>query len=424
MDGAIQKSKLSPRHVLVVLTCIMVTVGCSALTFSTWGSFQPVVAKYFGVSTTAFGSYVTVIYLTEMVLAPFVGKILDKVDIRILMTIAGCLAAAAFLLQSFFTQIFEFYLASVLLGASAVLFIWLVMPYLINNWFHKNAGLLIGICSAFTGIGGAIWNAVFTALNLGGMPYQHIYLIWAVIALVTSVPFTIFCVRNKPSQCGLQPYGIEMVADKTAAPIKLKGVSAKVVMRKPVFWAMFFFGGFINCLTIVANQFPTYVKSMNPATTSFNIVLVAGIMITVASVGQAIAKILMGAVADKSPKGALTFACIAGVIGILFCWLGAGSDIMLYVGAFIFGFFFASAMVVLPMVAKQVFGMREYSTIYSRVQICVNLMGALGPILWAFLGSTFGYAWVFVIAIIMLVIVFLLGMYSFAASKNLPMEEE
>ena len=32
---------MSVRHMLVVLTGIMITFGCSALCFSTWGLFQP-----------------------------------------------------------------------------------------------------------------------------------------------------------------------------------------------------------------------------------------------------------------------------------------------------------------------------------------------------------------------------------------------
>ena len=54
MSGTATKEKLTVRHLLVVLTGIMITFGCSALCFSTWGLFQPVVAEGLGVEVTAF----------------------------------------------------------------------------------------------------------------------------------------------------------------------------------------------------------------------------------------------------------------------------------------------------------------------------------------------------------------------------------
>ena len=54
-------------------------------------------------------------------------------------------------------------------------------------------------------------------------------------------------------------------------------------------------------------------------------------MATVMMVGQAIFKIVLGAAADKNAKGALWFAFVAGVGGVLLCWLGSASEYMMYV---------------------------------------------------------------------------------------------
>ncbi len=74
MSGTVTKEKLTVRHLLVVLTGIMITFGCSALCFSTWGLFQPVVAEGPGVEVTAFAMYVTVMYLTMTIASPFCGQ--------------------------------------------------------------------------------------------------------------------------------------------------------------------------------------------------------------------------------------------------------------------------------------------------------------------------------------------------------------
>ena len=197
------KEKMSMRHLLVVLTGIMITFGCSALCFSTWGLFQPVVAEGLGVEKTAFAMYVTVMYLTMTVASPFAGKLLQSMDARVILSGSAILVVAAFLLMSIAHTIVLFYVAAVMLGLGEITLLWLAVPTLINRWFADRAGFFIGLCMAFTGIGGAIWSAVFTALRADGMDFHTIYLIWAVIAAVTSLPFTLLCVRSEPR--GLRP---------------------------------------------------------------------------------------------------------------------------------------------------------------------------------------------------------------------------
>ncbi|MCB7037796.1 CynX/NimT family MFS transporter [Eggerthella sinensis] len=416
MSTAAKKEKMSVRHMLVVLTGIMITFGCSALCFSTWGLFQPVVAEGLGVEITAFAMYVTVMYLTMTVASPFAGKLIQSMDIRIILTISACLVGGAFILMSFSYNIIMFYVAAVLLGLGEISILWLAIPQLINRWFAERAGFFIGLCMAFTGIGGAVWSAVFTALRSGGMDYHTIYLIWGIIALVTSIPFTLFCIRSHPSDVGLAPYGAKAVA-AGAEPAKPTGISAGAAMKMPVFYALCLFAGIINVAVLIAQQFPTYTKSLTGA--AFDVLVVGGIMVTVMMVGQAIFKIVLGAAADKNAKGALIFAFVCGVGGVLLCWFGSASEIMMYVGAFVFGAFYATAVVLVPIVVKQVFGLRDNAIIYSRISTVFNLIAAFASMFWAWISSGFGFNAVFIAGLIMIVAVLLLGLYSFAQAKKL-----
>ena len=348
MSGTATKEKLTVRHLLVVLTGIMITFGCSALCFSTWGLFQPVVAEGLGVEVTAFAMYVTVMYLTMTIASPFAGKLLQTMDIRILLSASAVLVGCAFLLMSFSNTIVLFYVAAVMLGLGEITILWLAIPTLINRWFVERAGFFIGLCMAFTGIGGAVWSAVFTALTASGVDFHTIYLIWGVIALVTSLPFTLFCVRNSPEDCGLAPYGASMQKAASGAEVAAKpsGLSAGFVMKTPMFYAICIFAGLINIAILIAMQFPTYTKSLTDV--AFDVAVVGGVMTSVMMVGQAIFKVVLGAAADKNAKGALIFAFAAGVAGILLCWFGTFSEYVMYVGAFIFGGCYATAVVLVP----------------------------------------------------------------------------
>ena len=414
------KEKMSMRHLLVVLTGIMITFGCSALCFSTWGLFQPVVAEGLGVEKTAFAMYVTVMYLTMTVASPFAGKLLQSMDARVILSGSAILVVAAFLLMSFANTIVLFYVAAVMLGLGEITLLWLAVPTLINRWFADRAGFFIGLCMAFTGIGGAIWSAVFTALRADGMDFHTIYLIWAVIAAVTSLPFTLLCVRSKPEDCGLQPYGAAAAAAAAGSAPKASGLSASRAMKTPTFYAVCVFAGIINIAILIAMQFPSYTKTLTSA--PFDVAVVGGLMTTVMMVGQALFKVILGGAADKSAKGALIFAFCAGVAGILLCWFGAGSEYMLYAGAFIFGGCYATAVVLVPVVVRQSFGSREYSLIYSRVSTVFNLIAAFASMIWAWVQTSFGFNVVFITGLIMLVVILLLGLYVMQSAKKYKSE--
>ena len=60
---------------------------------------------------------------------------------------------------------------------------------------------------------------------------------------------------------------------------------------------------------------------------------------------------------------------------------------VLYAGAAVYGFFFASCVVLVPILVRQLFGQREYPEIYSRVSMFVNIVGAIGAPFWALFGD-------------------------------------
>lgn len=428
MSNATTKAKMSPRHVMLIVTGIMLTFGCSALTFSTWTNFQPVVSEALGqytadgsLNTAPFALYITVLYLTMTITSPLAGKLIQKMDIRIILTVSASLVGIGFILMSMYTEIWQFYISGVLLGLGEISILWLAIPTLLNRWFRKNAGFFIGICMAMTGVGGAIWNSLFTALNASGMSYQTIYLIWGIIALATSLPFTLFCVRSTPEEVGLTPHGAEVAADGTVE--KPRGLSASKAMRSPVFYVVFIYAGFINLLTIIANQFPSYMRTLGAAgNVAYDVAVVGGVMSVAVMIAQAISKVAMGGFADKNARTTMIVAFVAGVAGILLVWLGVQSEIMLYAGACIYGFFFASAVVLCPIVVRQIFGTREYSEIYSRIQVFVNLAGAFGATIWALLGSNFGYTSVFIVGLVLQVVVVACGIVAFGKQKSIQAE--
>ena len=79
---------------------------------------------------------------------------------------------------------------------------------------------------------------------------------------------------------------------------------------------------------------------------------------------------------------------------------------------------YATAVVLVPVICRQSFGTREYSVIYSRVSTVFNLIAAFAAMIWAWLGSSFGFTVEFIVALAMLVVILLLGLYIFKAAAG------
>ena len=67
---------------------------------------------------------------------------------------------------------------------------------------------------------------------------------------------------------------------------------------------------------------------------------------------------------------------------------------------------------------RQSFGSRDYSVIYSRVSTVFNLIAAFASMIWAWIGSSFGFNAVFIVGLVLLVLILLLGFYTFANAKK------
>ena len=137
-EAATYTDKMSVRHILIIISGIMITFGCSALVFSTWSAFQAYVPDLLGVPTTQWALYITVLYLAEAFSAPFIGNLLAKTDIRIVLSASALLVGVGFILISLIKSMWIFYVAGLMMGLGEVGLLWLAVPTLCNKWFTRS----------------------------------------------------------------------------------------------------------------------------------------------------------------------------------------------------------------------------------------------------------------------------------------------
>lgn len=403
-------------YLIVAAGIVIAGIPC-ALVLSCAGIFFTPVSEYFGVARASFTMYFSILNLAMMFMLPVAGKLISRFDTRVVLSAAVALDGIALVAMSRFTAVWMFYIAGVALGIGTAPLIYLAVPTLINAWCKKKVGFFVGLCMAFTGIGGVVFNPLGTALISSGTEgWRMGYLVFGLIVLIVALPFTFLVVRSKPADKGLLPYGVEDAASEdrdaaegAAAASTEQGVMAAQAMRMPAFFALVVFSFIITVNQTVYQFLPSYCLSF--ADRAPAIAAISGVVASACMAGQAIGKVTLGVVNDKSAKFGLSLGVACGLVGVALMALVPGISAALLVGAFAFGFVYACTTVQTPLLVRSAFGSLDYTNIYSRVSIAGALGGVVASIFWGFvIDLPGGFTLMFGLSVVCMVLCFVLGM--------------
>jgi MFS family permease len=406
-------SKVSSNHYLIVATGIALCVGPSALTMNCAGIFFTPVSEALGVGKGAFAFYMTVLCLAMFFTLPVAGKLMATQDVRVVLSAAVITVGASLFAMGFFDAVWQFYIAGAFIGIGQSFLLYLAVPTLINRWFRQKAGFFLGLCMAFTGVGGVLFNP------LGDYLIQHYgwqtgYRVFGGLALLIALPFTLLAIRSYPADKNLRPYGDIDQGD--GAPTMLFGVLATDALKSRAFYALVIFAGLTGFVSVVYQFLPSYASSLPLNNT---IPALAGTLAAAAMAGQAVGKLGLGVISDKSISAGMWTAILCGIIGLLVLWLLPSYLSALLIAGFLFGPFYACALVQVPLMTKAVFGIRDYSQIYSRISMFSAIMAALGATAWGYLIDWLGFPILFIASLAILVVIALLGNYAIKSRAKL-----
>lgn len=418
-DEASDRQRLTARHVLAVVTGALLCFAPCAIVFNTWSIFVVPVSTELGVLSSQFTVLITIIFLSCAAMASPLGNLMEKLDLRIVLSASVALCGTGVLLCSQWTEIWQFYLSGILEGAGVVALSYLASPTLVNRWFNSHMGVLVGICVAMMGAGGAVWSMVGGVL-IGDLGWRSAYFVLGGAVLALGLPATLFFIRSYPSDVGLRPYG---EAERAGSGEGMQwGVSAKKAFRSPAFYTLALTIALFNGTGQAGNMLPTYVYHLGDAglagITPAIAVMVASAVAMCMQASQAAAKVCLGAIADRSIVVALCIACACGFAGTVCCWLGFSSTALVYAGSILFGALYGATNVLGPTIARHLFGPREYTKIYSRIAIFINIAPAISVTLFATL-SEIGWDLEFATVLGIIVAILAMGIVTIRLGKRL-----
>lgn len=385
----------------ILLACIGFYAITTGVCCNTAGIFLAPVMKETGWTRTAASFYLTIFPLVAAVLQPIAGIVYQKYNPRYILTFMVLLFSVAYIATSRATTVMHWNLFGVIYGITAGFFMYIPTPWLINNWFRKNAGLCLGITGAALSVFAAFASPIGQSL-ITTYGWRTARLIMGVFTLVTAIPLTLLVVKS-PAEKGLLPYGAEKDEAFADGTSQTSGVSLGRAVKSPAFYFTVIVAGIFCMCASFFQQIPSYAAFGKLGAAA------GAVAVSVVMVGGICGKFLLGWLHDYvGIKITGIIACLGGAAGILVAFIGGNNaNVMLfYVGLAIFGVGYSALTIVSPMVTKAAFGPKDYSKIYSWITGTIFIFSAAAPLIYARIYDTTKS---FTMAFILVIIMYILG---------------
>lgn len=405
-----KKKKL--HYGLVVVMGMFLLQFPACLILSAASIFYTPVTTELGISLSQYGLTVTILLLTQAVLMPVIAKVVKKYDMRIVLTACLLLEAGCFAVRATATGLWAFYITAAVLSIPFAVFLNLSIPMIVNNWFATNVGFMIGLCAASQGIGGMLFN------SLGGIIIQNYgwrpcFWLYVVVSLIM-IPVSLFIIRNKPEDKGLEPYGIEKLQkSKEESASIASGISMKKAMKTTGFW-LIFIAVPLSCFICQINYY------INAYTQSLGLTAaVAGAITAILQLGVLIFKFALGAVSDKSMKGGAWFYCLCTVATFVILAFGGTNTMFIVIAVFLYGNIYAATNLYGPLAVKYLCGTKDFANIWSVIVSVICLLSGFGATFWGVIIEQIGYQTAFTACIVLAVVLLVIYMLAFSQVKKM-----
>ncbi len=176
------------------------------------------------------------------------GVLFLRFGYRSLLTVFMLVGAGAYALMGSADSYMVWLVGNTLLGVTNGICGEAGATRIVSVWFHKHRGMMLGLITSATGIGGSIMCIVQTAA-IEGASYRASYFLVAILFVVCGV-LALVLIRSHPSKVGLLPYGDGQKLEykkREHEQDHWHGFSMKQLYRRPTFYMMLF-GTLLSCI--------------------------------------------------------------------------------------------------------------------------------------------------------------------------------
>ena len=356
----------------VFAACFLMVFTALGFCSSPKSLYLSAITEDMGIPRSLFSINDSLRYITTAVANVFFGFLVAKYGCRKLIFCGFLSLIASSLVYSFSTGIVMFCIGGCLLGLGLSWTTTTMVGLLVERWFASNKGSVMGIILAANGLGGAISIQIVNAMIYSEGGWRLSYRVAAIILAVVAV-IVVLVIRNRPEEMGLKPMAANPNAKKKATASNTNkewiGLSFKEAIRKPYFWLALvcvYLTGMI--LQSTGGVSSAHMKDCGVDPTAIAAILSVHSLILMAS------KIGTGFCFDKLGLRRTMLICYCcGIVSIIMLAMVSNT--------FMAGFYsclspFALPLetIMLPLIAKDLFGYHSYSQIMGLV-VSINTLG-------------------------------------------------
>ncbi|MBI4298967.1 MAG: MFS transporter [Chloroflexi bacterium] len=358
------------------------------------GLFLKPMGQDVGFSRAAISGVQSMNRVTEGLLGPAVGRLLDRGWVKQLMIGGALLAGGGLILLSQVRALWQLYLLKgLIVGVGMAGFGRLVVNVTVNNWFVRKRGRALGI----VGMGGSLGTILVVPLMAWVLTMIGWRWSWAVLGLfvwaIVLLPAALFMVR-RPEDMGLQPDGMAAGEEKgqaqpsslphkdnpvthKQAPSSVDGVSwtGRQALLTRTFWLLTLTIGMAHLATQALNlHLIPYLQDLGFAAT------IGATVVSVRGVFQLIGGPIWGFVAERIEPRYLASGMFLVFAVSIFVLMNASSLTTILAANILYGGAFSGTGILAEIMWANYYGRRSLGVIRGLGEPVTVIFSAAGPI--------------------------------------------
>ena len=358
-----------------IAVIVFLSTGLSVgMTQYSFGEFAGPLREQFGWTQTQLNLSLAFSFISGII-APFMGGLSDRAGIRPVMFGSLLLIAIGFALRPFITELWHWYLFSALVYAGFPGATLLPAGKVVGLWFPKTRGRVMGAVVAGNNFGGMTMPPLAAGI-ISVVSWEVAYVTFAVIMALLALVALLVVVEDSASvRVEMERTGRGDQVEISRAAAKT-GITVRQALRNRNFWlimiglvaATFTYQG---VLTQLRQHFEE--SGFEPALATTAVSIIAGM-----GIGS---KLAFGRASERiTARIATVISVLLQAIGVLMI-ASADTQVLLWVGIFVFGLGFGGLGALIVLVVQEAFGMKEFGGIMGVVQVGMIVSGAGAPFL-------------------------------------------
>ena len=333
-------------------------------------------------------------------LSPIIGNMMDRIGARWTMTGSVLLVATAFLLRLMMTELWQFYLFSIIMFAGTPGATMMPAGRLVLTWFPQTRGRMMGLVTSGNNIGSGVAVPIVAGL-IGLIGWRWT---WGVIgiALLGLALIILLTIRDNADEVKKEQgkRWAPHIDGKTLEENSSAGLTVSDAVRTSAFWLLVIgmtLQQFVR--TGVVSQLVPHLEQVG-----FSRAIAAGMMIMLAFFAAS-SKLIFGRLSE-SITARISFIVIMILQGIgLTILLASSGTFITWIAIVVFGLGMGGVGTLTPLVIFDMFGLKQFGGITGLANLGITIPVLIGPILAGLIfDSTGEYNIMFAVTICLLAI--------------------